>query len=90
VNPGYKLVDNDKYPAIARDFERTFRVLDSLPVDIFLGAHGSYFDLDAKYERWKRGDLTAFVDREGYKKYVHERERAFRNELARQSSTSAR
>jgi metallo-beta-lactamase class B len=86
VNPGYRLVNNEKYPAIARDYERTFRVLGSLPVDIFLGAHGSYFNLEAKYERWKRGDKAAFVDLEGYKKYVTERERAFRRELAAQES----
>jgi len=90
VNPGYKLVNNEKYPAIARDFERTFRVLDSLPEDIFLGAHGSYFDLERKYERWKGGEKSAFVDHDGYRAYVHERERAFRNELAKQSGTSSR
>ena len=86
VNPGYKLVNNAKYPGIAQDFERTFRVLNALPVDIFLGAHGSYFDLETKYERWKRGERTAFVDAEGYRKYVSDRERAFRDELAKQNS----
>jgi metallo-beta-lactamase class B len=30
------------YPGIAQDFTRTFRVLRSLPCDLFLGAHGSY------------------------------------------------
>jgi metallo-beta-lactamase class B len=49
VNPGYKLVDNKVYPEMAKDFERTFAVLKSLPVDYFLGAHGSYFDLETKY-----------------------------------------
>jgi metallo-beta-lactamase class B len=86
VNPGYKLVNNAQYPAIAGDFERTFRVLDSLPAGIFLGAHGSYFDLVAKYARWKSGDSTAFVDPEGYRKYVREREAAFRKELALQEA----
>jgi metallo-beta-lactamase class B len=86
VNPGYKLVNNAQYPAIAGDFERTFRVLDSLPPGIFLGAHGSYFDMAAKHARWKRGDSTAFVDPEGYRKYVREREAAFRKELARQEA----
>ena len=87
VNPGYKLVNNAQYPAIAGDFERTFRVLDSLPAGIFLGAHGSYFDMQAKYARWKRGDSTAFVDPEGYTKYVRERELAFRRELVRQEAS---
>src|SRR5215470_3654950 len=39
VNPGYKLVANALYPQIAEDYERTFRVLHSLPCDVFLGAH---------------------------------------------------
>ena len=46
VNPGYKLVGNTVYPRITEDFETTFQVLKSLPVDYFLGAHGSYFDLE--------------------------------------------
>ena len=41
VNPGYKLVGNTAYPQIAEDYERMWRVLKSLPCDIFLGAHGS-------------------------------------------------
>ena len=88
VNPGYKLVDNAPYPQIAADYERTFRVLKSLPCDIFLGAHGSYFDLEAKYARLKQGVLTAFVDPEGYKKYVADREREFTAELAKQQAAA--
>ncbi len=86
VNPGFKLVGNEKYPSIARDYERTFRVLASLPTDIFLGAHGSYFGLEGKYARWKAGDTLAFVDPAGYKRYVAEREGAFRRELAKQQA----
>lgn len=85
VNPGYKLVDNKVYPEMAKDFEKTFTVLKSLPVDYFLGAHGSYFDLETKYARMKAGSATAFIDPEGYKKYVTEREQAFRRELAKQN-----
>ena len=84
VNPGYRLVNNTAYPGIAADYEKTFRVLKSLPCDIFLGAHGNYFDLETKYARLKEGAHTAFIDPEGYKKYVAEREQAFRNELAKQ------
>jgi len=36
VNPGYKLVDNKNYPAIAADYAQGFRVLKALPCDIFL------------------------------------------------------
>jgi metallo-beta-lactamase class B len=87
VNPGYQLINNASYPQIAADYERTFRVLKSLPCDIFLGAHGSYFDLEAKYARLKEGALTPFIDPDGYKKYIAEREQAFRTALAKQRAT---
>ncbi len=88
VNPGYRLVNNMPYPQIAADFEKMFRVLKSLPCDIFLGAHGSYFDLESKYARLKQGAIPPFVDPDGYQKYVAERERAFKTELAKQRATT--
>jgi len=86
VNEGYKLVNNSSYPGIASDYELTFRVLKSLPVDIFLGAHGSYFDMETKYARLKEGGAAAFIDQAGYRSYVAEREKAFRMELAKQKA----
>jgi len=90
VNEGYRLVEKPSYPQIASDFEKTFKVLKSLPCDIFLGAHGAYYDLDAKYARLKAGALTPFIDPEGYKRYVADREQAFRKELARQRAGGIR
>jgi len=84
VNPGYKLVDNKQYPQIAADYEKTFQILRSLPCDIFLGAHGVYYDMDAKLKRAKAGGANPFVDPQGYRAYVAEREQAFRQELANQ------
>lgn len=88
VNPGYKLVNNSLYPGIAKDYERTFNVLKSLSCDYFLGAHGSYFDMETKYARWKIGTATAFIDPDGYKNYVIEREQTFRKELAKQKAAA--
>jgi metallo-beta-lactamase class B len=87
VNPGYKLVGNTVYPGITEDYEKTFRVLKSLPVDYFLGAHGSYFDLETKYPKFKAGDASAFIDPACYKNYVEEREQAFRRELKKQQGS---
>lgn len=84
VNPGYKLVDNAAYPRIADDYETTFRVLKGLPVDYFLGAHGSYFDMEKKYARRDERGVSPFIDPAGYQAYVADRERAFRAELSRQ------
>lgn len=86
VNPGYKLVDNALYPKIAQDYESTFRVLRSLACDYFLGAHGNYFDMETKYARLQKGDSTPFIDPDGYRTYVAQREQIFRAELAKQRS----
>lgn len=85
VNAGYKLVNNALYPQIAEDYKTTFRVLKSLHCDIFLGAHGDYYGMLAKYPRLKAGAANPFVDPEGYKKYVAEREQTFLDELKKQT-----
>ena len=84
VNPGYRLVNNAAYPGIAEDYGRMFRTLASLPCDIFLGAHGAYFGMEAKYARARKGDATAFVDPAGYRAFVRDKTREFESELARQ------
>ena len=85
VNAGYKLVNNALYPQIAQDYETMFRVLKSLRCDIFLGAHGDYYGMLAKYPKLEAGGANPFIDPDGYKKYVAEREQTFRGELAKQS-----
>jgi len=84
VNPGYILVGNKNYPGIADDYVKTFAKLKSLPCDLFLGAHGAYFDMKAKYEKMKAGQANPFVDPDGYKAYIAEREATFRKEWDRQ------
>lgn len=91
VNPGFQLVNNKAYPQIAADFATTFNVLKSLPCDVFLGAHGNYYALNAKYDRLKRGaKKNPFIDPAGYKKYVAEKEKAFRKTLAEQKGKGAK
>lgn len=90
VNPGYKLVDNVSYPAIAQDYEKGFRVLKSLNCQIFLGAHGGYFDLEAKYAKLRAGQADAFVDPAGCAAFVTQKEQEFRSELAKQTAARGR
>jgi metallo-beta-lactamase class B len=89
VNPGYVLVGNPDYPEIADDYAKTFATLESLPCDIFLGAHGGYFGMLAKHPRLKPGAANPFIDPAGYKAYVAERRAAFEKELARQKQAAA-
>jgi metallo-beta-lactamase class B len=88
VNAGYKLVNNPLYPQIASDYERMFRVLKSLPCDVFLGAHGNYYGMEEKYARMKEGAANPFIDPDGYKSYVAEREQTFLAELAKQKTAA--
>ncbi len=78
VNPGFKLVNNAEYPQIASDYEHEFAVLKALPCDIFLGAHGAYYDLAAKYPKLTAGGENPFIDPQGYKAYIADRESAFK------------
>jgi metallo-beta-lactamase class B len=85
VNPGYQLAGNTAYPEIAADFAKTFALLKALPCDIFLGAHGNYYDMEAKVARLDKEPKTnPFVDPEGYRAYVANREAAFRETLQKQ------
>jgi metallo-beta-lactamase class B len=86
-----RLIDNAQYPGIERDYEYTFRRLRQLPCDIFLGAHGNFFDLLGKNERLRRGDKpNPFIDPEGYKKYLDSSEAAFQKELRAQRAAASR
>ena len=84
VNAGYVLVGNKNYPQIADDYVKTFARLRSFPCDVFLGAHGAYFGLKAKHEKLKAGPTNPFIDPDGYKAYVAERNETFQKEWARQ------
>ena len=79
----------DRHESILR-FSRVFLcngcLANTAPSDIFLGADGSYFDLKEKYARWKAGDRNAFIDPDGYKAYIADREQAFEDELKRQTA----
>jgi hypothetical protein len=74
----------ETYPGVRSDFERSFRALRDLPADVFLGSHSSWFNIRAK----RRAQLAApdganpFIDPQGYRDYIDDAERAFRDALA--------
>jgi metallo-beta-lactamase class B len=91
VNPGFRLVDKPNapasYPHIADDYRHSFAAWKALPCDIFLGAHGQYFDMLAKLDRIKSGaGSEVWIDPHGYKDAVAERETAFLTELKKQEN----
>ena len=90
VNEGVRLVDNLQYPEIARDFGRSFRILKSLPCEVFLAAHVSVFGGLEKAEAARSGiGEDAFIDPEGCRAVVERSEQAFTAELERQQKARA-
>lgn len=84
--PFMKLADPQVYPGIRTDFEASFRTLRALPADIFLGSHGSFFNLGRK--RAARATaahpVDPFIDRDGYLRHIDNAEKSFRETLAKQ------
>lgn len=85
----YRLFDTPgqpaSYPGIEQDFYKTFAALRALPCDIFLGAHGIYFDLLPKVKRMQIEGEAAFIDPKGYIDTVNEAQADFDKTVAAQA-----
>jgi len=89
VLPQYKLIDRPgspaTYPGIEADYEKTFRVLKSLPCDVFLGAHGSFWSMSDKRKVMQRNPAqNPFIDPWGYQAYIIHAEGVFQTELQKE------
>jgi metallo-beta-lactamase class B len=84
-----RLTGNAGYPNIVGDYERTFAALRKLPVDVFIGAHPAYYDGTAKAARAKANPSgpNPFVDPDGYRRYIDEAEKRFRDRLAKEQQS---
>jgi metallo-beta-lactamase class B len=84
--PGMRLADPQYYPGIRTDFEKTFSIARSLPVDIWVTSHARDFGRYRKYtQRGATADSAApFIDRAGYLAYIDSGEARFRRLLAEQ------
>ncbi len=78
------------YPGIAQDFQHTFSLLRGLPCDVFLGAHGGYFDMLAKLESYRKNGPRVFIDPAGYRTFVAAAQQTFEKALQTQQSAAAR
>jgi metallo-beta-lactamase class B len=83
ILPGVKLVGNERYPAIADDFARSYATWKALPCDVFLGVHGMFYGMEDKRARQRAGAATnPFIDPAGYRAFIAESDAAFREQLA--------
>jgi metallo-beta-lactamase class B len=82
INPGVVLTNNPKYPKIAEDYATTFRVLKSLPCDVFLAPHAGFYNGLGKAEKLRAGAKeNPFVDPQGYREFVSRREKMYLDQL---------
>ena len=88
VNANYVLVNNKTYPEIVEDYGKGFKVLRSLHVDVFLGAHAGFFGMAAKYEKRKEGAANPFIDPAGYVAHLDLQEKNFKAKLAEQQKAA--
>jgi metallo-beta-lactamase class B len=78
------------YPGIVQDFQHTFAVLRALPCDVFLGAHGGYFDMLAKLKHYPQDGPRVFIDPAGYKAFVAHAQEHFEKATSKQAPAAAR
>lgn len=80
-NPGYKVAQPESYPGINQDYRNTLHFLESLRPDIWGGHHTEYFDLEGKRKLAATEGVNAWVDPEGYRRFIASKRRAFEDEV---------
>jgi metallo-beta-lactamase class B len=85
ATPGHPV----SYPNIAQDFQHTFSELRALPCDVFLGAHGGYFDMLTKLKQYPHAGPRVFIDPAGYKEFVDGAQETFRKAFDQQEAAAA-
>ncbi len=84
ATPGHPI----SYPGIVQDFQHTFSELRILPCDVFLGAHGGYFDMLAKLKGYPHDGPHVFIDPDGYKQFVADAQADFEKALSKQQAAA--
>jgi metallo-beta-lactamase class B len=83
--PGYKLVNNPKNPTLIAQYQRSFNVLRSLPCDIFLASHGSFFNLSDKMAELKKNSSgNPFINPEEYRQFLDRSQAAVEEEVKKE------
>jgi metallo-beta-lactamase class B len=80
-NPGYRLAKSPIYPGINADYRRTHHFLEMLKPDIWLAQHNEYYDFEGKRKRALTEGENAWIDPEGYRRFIAGRKRAFEDEV---------
>jgi metallo-beta-lactamase class B len=83
---GQFLQSLNNYPGMVDDFRATYKKARTLPAELWVSSHASFYGLAEKYAKLeKRGpnDPNPFVDPQGYLAHVDQFEKTFEEALAR-------
>ena len=70
----------NQYPTILDDFRATYKKARTMPAEIWVSSHGSFYNMNAKYEKLKArkdGDPNPFYDPQGYLAHIDQMENTF-------------
>jgi len=88
---GVVLTGNPKYPKLAEDWATSFRVLKSLPCDVFLASHPNFYAGVDKAARLAKGETpNPFIDPKGYRAYVEKAEKRYLDQLRKEKEAAAK
>lgn len=80
-NPGYRVARHPSYPGIEDDYRNTHHALEMIRPDIWLAQHNEYYDLEGKRKRAETEGVNAWIDPEGYRRFIAGKKRAFEDEV---------
>jgi len=89
-NPGYRIAQDPSYPGIEDDYRNTLHFLEMLKPDIWLAQHNEYYDLEGKRARAQSAGVKAWIDPEGYRRFIAGKRRAFEDEIDREHGVPVR
>jgi metallo-beta-lactamase class B len=77
-------------PPIVAEFNRSFKVVRSLPCDVLLGDHPAEYNLDEKYAKVRKGGPNPFIDAASCRQEADMEEAMFHAILAEQQKGARR
>lgn len=80
-NPGYRVAKDPSYPGIMDDYRKTHHTLEMIKPDIWLAPHNGEYGFDGKRKRAETEGVSAWIDPDGYRRFIAGKKRAFEDEV---------
>ena len=88
INPGVRLLNNERHASIAEDYRRTFQVLKSINADVFLAQHPVIYRMKQKRAAMSSAEENPFIDPTGYQAFVAGEEQKYVAQLQMETAAN--